>query len=134
VPAGPVKPVAAAPAHPPDLTPVPAPPSLIVSGRLTKLSASLAIAHELTKLPMPRSEQLTEIVAGDSVGPLLDVDQPVDFAVASPGEAALARGDLTPLTAVSAAVRDPDAARAALAERYKLVPGENGAWLIQGLG
>ena len=36
--------------------------------------------------------------------------------------------------AVSAGIKDIDAAKAALSDRFKLAPGENGALLIQGVG
>jgi hypothetical protein len=120
-------PVSASPA---DLSPVPEPPSLVVSGRLAKLSASLATAHAWTQLPMPQSEQVTEILTGEAVGPLVDLDQPIDFAIGVTGSGARMKD----LTALSAAVSDPDRVKAALAERYKLVPGDDGVLLIQGLG
>jgi hypothetical protein len=122
--------VPAIPPPPPDLSAVAEPPSLVVSGRIAKLSASLAAAHAWTKLPMPQSEQITEVVTGENIGPIIDLDQPIDFAMSVTGS-----GDkMKDLTAVSAAVKDPDRVRVSLAERYKLVPGDNGALLIQGLG
>jgi hypothetical protein len=120
----------AQPPPPPDLSPVPAPSSLVLSGRLGKPSASLAVVRGWTKLPMPQSEQLTEILTSEAVGPLVDLDQPVDFAVAVVGSGAKMRD----LTAMSAAVKDPEKAKASLAERYKLVPGDNGALVVVGLG
>lgn len=126
---GPQAPVAAPP-PPADLSEVPAPASLVVSGRLAKLSASLGTVHGWTKLPMPQSEQVTELLTSEPVGPIVDLDRPIDFAVAIVGSGA----KMKDLTAVSAAVKDPDKVKAALSERYKLVPGDNGALLIQGLG
>jgi hypothetical protein len=118
------------PAPPADLSPVPEPSSLVVSGRFAKLSASFATAHGWTKLPMPQSEQVTELLTSEAVGPIVDLDQPIDFAVAITGSGA----KMKDITAVSAAVKDPDKVKASLAERYKLVPGDNGVLLIQGLG
>jgi hypothetical protein len=120
----------AAPPPPPDLSPVPEPQTLVVSGRFARLSHSFDVAHEWSKLPMPASEQVSEILTTEAIGPVVDLDQPVDFAVAVVGSGSHMRD----LTAVSAAVKDPDKVRAALAERYKLVPGDNGTTLIQGLG
>jgi hypothetical protein len=117
-------------APPADLSPLAEPASLVVSGRFAKLSASLAMAHAWTKLPIPGSEQVTEILTGEGVGPLVDLDQPIDFAVGVTGSGARMKD----LTAFSAAVLYPDRVKAALAERYKLVPGDNGALLVQGLG
>jgi hypothetical protein len=129
VPAAP-KPVVQAAPPPPDLSPVPVPASLVVSGRIARLSASLATVHGWTKLPMPQSEQVTELLTSEAVGPIVDLDQPVDFAVAVTGSGA----KMKDLTAISAAVKDPEKVKATLSERYKLVPGDNGATLLQGLG
>lgn len=122
--------VQAAPPPPPDLSAVPDPQTLVVSGRMAKLSHSFDVAHEWSKLPMPQSEQVSEILTTEAVGPIVDLDQPIDFAVAVVGSGS----HMKDMTAVSAAVKDPDKVRASLAERYKLVPGDNGTTLIQGLG
>jgi hypothetical protein len=125
------KPVASvAPPPPADLSPVPEPATLVVSARFARLSASLATAHGWTKLPMPPSELVTELLTSEAVGPIVDLDQPIDFAVAVVGSGSRMKD----LTALSAAVKDPEKVKATLAERYKLVPGDNGALLIQGLG
>jgi hypothetical protein len=129
-PSGPQAAAQAAPPPPPDLSPVPEPQTLVVSGRFAKLSHSFDVAHEWSKLPMPQSEQVSEILTSEAIGPVVDLDQPLDFAVAVVGSGSHMRD----LTAVSAAVKDPDKVRASLAERYKLVPGDNGTTLIQGLG
>jgi len=127
----PVQPVAAVQLPPaPDLRPAPEPAGLIVSGRIGKLSGLFATVRGWSNLPMPQSEQVSELLAGQPVGPLVDLDQPVDFALAINGAGTHVRA----LVAVSAAVKDVEAAKAALSDRYKLVPGENGALLIQGLG
>lgn len=125
------KPVASAPPPPPpDLSPVPDPQGLVVTGRLSKAGASLGIVHGWSKLPMPESAQVTELVTSEAIGPVVDIDQPIDFAVAVSGSGM----QLHPVVAVSAAVKDPDKVKASLADRYKLVPGDNGTTLIQGLG
>jgi len=79
---------------------------------------------------MPQSEQVTELLTSEAAGPIVDLDQPIDFAVAVVGSGSRMKD----LTAFSAAVKDPDKVKAALAERYKLVPGDNGVIVIQGLG
>jgi len=130
-PAVPVQAVASAPLPPPpDLRPAPDPSGLVVSGRLGRLAGLLATVHGWSSLPMPQSEQVTELLIGQAAGPLVDLDQPIDFAVASTGEGTHVR----PLAAVSAGVKDVDAAKAALSQHYKLAPAENGALLIQGPG
>jgi hypothetical protein len=120
----------AAPPPPPDLGPVPEPKGIVVTGRLGKLGSSLAMVHAWSKLPMPQSEQLTEVVTSEAVGPIVDPDQPVDFVVAVSG----AGLRIKPVAAISAAVKDPEKAKASLADRFKLVPGDNGTTLIKGLG
>lgn len=129
-PSGPKPSAQAAPPPPPDLSAVPEPQTLVVSGRLAKLSHSFDVAHAWSKLPMPQSEQVSEILTTEAIGPVVDLDQPVDFAVAIVGSGS----HMKDMTAVSAAVKDPDKVRASLAERYKLVPGDNGTTIIQGLG
>jgi len=118
--AGPL--VAPAPAPlPVDVSAVPEPPGLVITARLAKVSASLGVVHEWTGLPMPQSEQLSEFMAGGPLGPIVDLEQPADLAVATNG-----KDDIGALIAVAAAVRDPEAAKALLAEKFKLVPGDNG--------
>ena len=111
----------------PDLSPVSPPVGLVVSGRLSRLDASLASVHGWTQLPMPQSEQVTEIIANESIGALVALDQPIDLAVAVSGAGAR----MTTMIAVSAAVRDLEHAKTILAERHKLTPGDNGVLVIQ---
>jgi hypothetical protein len=130
-PASSAVPVAVAALPPPaDLGPVPPPPGLVVSGTITRLGASLQTVHGWIQLPMPQSEQVTEIIAGQALGALVDLDQPIHVAVSVAG----AGMRLTPSVAISAGVRDVDAVKASLATRFKLVPGDNGALFIQSLG
>src|ERR1700727_2477621 len=82
-PAPSVAPVAAAP--PADLSAVPPPAGLVVSGRVARLSASLAAVHAWTQLPMPKSEQVSELLTTEAVGALVDMDRPIDFAVSVSG-------------------------------------------------
>jgi hypothetical protein len=112
---------------PPDLSPVAAPPGLIVTGTLSKPGASLATVHGWTSLPMPQSDQVTELLAGEGLGAILDLDRPIDFAVAVAGSGS----QMSALIAVAGGVRDLEAAKAALAEHHKLVPAANGAILIK---
>jgi hypothetical protein len=76
---------------------------------------------------MPPSEQITEIIADEALGAIIDLDQPINFAMAVSGVGAR----LTTAIAVSGAVRDFEQAKATLAETHKLTPGDNGALLIQ---
>src|SRR5947209_6927369 len=77
---------AAPPSPPPDLSPVPEPKTLVASARLAKPSASLAVVHAWTKLPTPGAEQVTELVANKGLGPVVDLDRPIDVAIAVSGE------------------------------------------------
>jgi hypothetical protein len=119
-----------------DTSPVAPPPNLIVSGRLGKPNSSLAVVRAWSKLPMPQSDQLTELVVGESAGALIDVDQPIDFALAlnsaGPGHSDWASRP-SALFAVSAGVRSLESAEAVLADHFTLVPGDDGALRIQGL-
>jgi hypothetical protein len=110
---------------------VPEPPALFLSARIAKPSASLATVHGWSKLPMPEAAQVTELVTGEALGPLVDLDQPIDLAVAFGGTSSRA---MQPMAAVSVPLKDPEGARALLSEHYKLVPAENGATIVQGLG
>jgi hypothetical protein len=115
---------------PADLSPVPDPATIIASGRVAKPSASLATVQAWSKWPPMESQQVTELLTTEAVGPLVDLDQPIDFGVEIVG-----RGiGMRPAVAVSAAVKDADKAKAAFAEHFKLTPGENGSTVIRGLG
>ncbi len=131
----PLAPIARSPA--PDLSAVAPPATLVVSGVLSKPSGSLARVRSWANVPLPQSEQATELLLGEAAGALVDLDQPVHFAV-SLGPAKSKGGPLGALeggvlVAVSAAVQNIDAARAALSDHYKLVPTQNGALFIEGL-
>jgi hypothetical protein len=115
---------------PPDLSVAPEPAGLVLSGRIAKLSGMFATVRGWSNLPMPESEQVTELLTGQAVGALVDLDRPIDFAVASAGAGTHLQAEV----AVSAAVKDVDAAKAALSDRYKLTPGDRGVLVIQGLG
>lgn len=137
------------PAPPVDLSAVPAPSSLFLSARWANPNASLATLRAWSKLPTPQSAQATEALLGAPLGELVNLDAPIDFAMAF-GRVASGKADPdentakpaaseafdigSPRVVVSAAVKDFEAARAALAERYKLTRGPNGVLRIEGLG
>src|SRR5512140_2905795 len=58
---------------PPDLSAVPRPESLVVFARLSKPEAALKTVGGWTQLPMPGAEVISELVAGASVGKILDL-------------------------------------------------------------
>jgi hypothetical protein len=111
---------------PPDLSPVAAPPGLVVSGTITKLGTSLATVHGWTQFPMPQSEEVTRILGGEDLGAIVDLDRPIDFAVVVSGSGP----HLTSALGASAAVRDVEAAKSAIGAHHKLVAGSNGALVI----
>ena len=115
----------------PDLGPVAPPPGLVVSGTISKLGVSLATVHGWSQFPMPEAEQVTSILADQDLGAIADLDRPIDFAVSVAG----AGTHLSKAIAVSAGVRDIEAAKSQLAaHHYELVTGSNGALLIQRAG
>ncbi len=111
---------------PPDLSPVPPPAGLVVSGTITKLGTSLATVHGWTQFPMPQSEEVTRILGGEDLGAIVDLDRPIDFAVIVSGSGPR----LTSALGASAAVRDLEAAKSAIGAHHKLVAGANGALVI----
>src|SRR4029077_9656732 len=116
-----------APASAPNLSAVGDPAGLVVFGRVSKAGPSLSALHDWSRLPMPQSEDVTELLTGESLGPLVDLDQPIEFAVAIAGGGL----QLHARVAASAALKDVDRAKATLSGRYKLVPGDNGSLLLQ---
>jgi hypothetical protein len=117
-------PVAAPPAAP-DLTAVPEPEGLIAFARAAKPSEALKVVGGWVQLPMPGAAEVAALVTGEPFASLVDLDQPIDFAL-------LLRGR-QPRGAMSAAVKSLDDAKLALS-KYKLVPGDDGALRIEGLG
>jgi hypothetical protein len=116
----------AAPAPPPiDTSPAPEPPGLIAFARAAKPSEAIKVVGGWVQMPMPGPSEVGQLITGEPTGNLVDLDQPIDFAIVMRGP--------QPRGAMSAAVRSLDEARLAFS-KYKLVPGENGALHIEGLG
>jgi hypothetical protein len=125
----PPKPVAAPAVLPADVSAVPEPKNLVVFARLAKPSEALKVIGGWTHLPMPLSESVVETMTGEPLGPIVDLDQPLDFALQ-----VLPRGmSIKPVAAISAAVRSMDEAKRVFT-KFKTLPGENGALRIEGLG
>jgi len=110
---------------PPDLSATPEPDGLMVFVRVSRPSAALKVIGGWTGMPMPGSEEAGALVAGESIGNVIDLDQPIDFALALKGRGMAG--------AISAAVHSMDDAKAAFS-KYKLVAAENGALRVDGLG
>ena len=105
------------------------PADLVASGRIRNPSALLDVASRWSHFPAPDGPAIAEYLTERSVGNLLDLDQPMDFAVGTAGSGMETR----PVVVVSFAVRSADAARAAF-QQMKLVPRPDGAVRIEGLG
>jgi hypothetical protein len=115
--------------QPTDLTAVAEPKGLIVFARIAKPRDALKTVGAWTHFPMPGAEVVAEAMASESVGKIIDLDKPIDAAVLSdPG-----RRGVTPQWAVAAAVTSLDEAKSAFAT-HKLLPGDNGALVIEGVG
>ncbi len=110
---------------PPDLAAIAEPEGLVLFARANKPSEALKVIGGWAGMPMPGSEEAGALVAGESIGNVIDLDQPIDFALALKGHSMTG--------AISAAVRSMDDAKAAFG-KYKLVPADNGALKIDGLG
>jgi hypothetical protein len=101
---------------------------------MARPGASFATVRGWSNVPTPQSEQITELVLGEAVGPLVDMDRPIDFAVSYPtsGPSNGPFGLSEPLSAVSFGLRNPAAAKAALSDKFKLVPSKNGVLRLEG--
>jgi hypothetical protein len=104
---------------------VPEPDGLLVFARASSPREALKAVGGWIQTPAPGANEVGALVAGEPLGPIVDLDQPLDFVLTLRGR--------EPHGAISAAVRSMDEAKAALA-KFTLVPGENGAFEIQGLG
>jgi len=114
----------------PELTAVDEPAQMVFFGRVARPADVLKIAGGWTRLPMPGSDVAAEMLTGERTGKIVDLEQPVDVVVAIDA----ARQSLSPAWAVGAAVLSLDDAKAALSKHHKLVPGENGALVVESLG
>ncbi len=123
-------PVAVTPAQPPlDVSAVPTPDGLTMtlhvahSKATTDQLASLVGSSPWLALLGSKldAEELVGLAAGAPVGSLLDLDQPMDFAVSD-----VDSGDVTPRIAGSAVLRNPIAAREALSRYFTLEPTSPG--------
>ncbi len=77
----------AAPAVAADTSAVPEPSDLVVTARLTKPSQVENVVGGWTSLPMPGADDVADLVADLNVGPIIDLDAPIDVAVAVEGHA-----------------------------------------------
>jgi hypothetical protein len=104
---------------------VPAPAGLIALLRVKHPASALKTALGWAHLPPMSASDLNHAIAGESIGEVIDVDEAIDVALVNGGHG------LVPAWAVSAGVRSLEAARAGLAEKLALAPGEGGAYWIR---
>jgi hypothetical protein len=97
--APPPKPAATADAI--DVSPVQEPADLVVTAHLTKPSQDVAVVGGWTSLPMPGADDVADIVTDLDVGSLIDLDAPIDVAVAVQGHGQ----HIKPVFAVALGVR-----------------------------
>jgi hypothetical protein len=128
---------AAAPAPPPkaqepvvpDLSPVPEPAGLVVLARAARPIDSLRVVSGWAHQPPPDAAGIAEFVAGENLGPVIDLEQPIDLAVA----VSMKGGVPEVMIGVSAALRSMEDARQVLGERFKLAAGKNGSFRVHGM-
>jgi hypothetical protein len=109
-------------AMPADTSEVPEPKTLLLFTRINKPSDALKMVGAWTSLPMPASDDAAELITGKPVGRAIDLDKPIDFALASDPRG---RG-VKPLYAISVAVKSADEAQSVLSEHFKVSAGGSG--------
>ena len=112
-----------------DTSAVPEPKNLLVSGRVASLGRALKSVHTWSQLPMPKDDAVTELLTTEAVGGLVDLEQPIDFAVAVAGSGTRLKEQI----AVSAAIKDFEKAKVAFLEHFKLTL-DGGMLHVDGLG
>lgn len=68
-----------------DVSPVQEPADLVVTAHLTKPSQDVAVVGGWTNLPMPGADDVADLVTDLDVGSLIDLDAPIDVAIAVQG-------------------------------------------------
>jgi len=111
-----------------DTSAVPEPAGLLARGHMGKPEETAKHAAQLSGMPVPTAAEMVGFATGDELGKAVDMDKPVDFAVALVGGGRLPR----PSFAVSIPLRSLDDAREKLG-KYKLIPGDNGTARVEGL-
>jgi len=122
-----------APPPPPDVSAVPVPANLLFFARVSTPAASIKVATDWAHLPAidpavlieGALEGVTDRKDNAALASIVDAQQAIDVAASFEAK-------LPPkmFGAFSAAVKDLDAAKRALAATYELVPGEGGVWKL----
>lgn len=121
------KPVATA-AAPVDVSEVPEPEGLAVVVRASNVDDTIKTAGSWAHIPLPKATDLVRSVSDDSLASVLDLSKPIDGAVV------VQRNMKGILAAFSVAVSSVDAAKSKLESTYKVKPGSNGQFVVEGIG
>jgi len=127
-PVAPKPPAEIAKPAPIDTSAVAEPPGLLVVGRITKPENTAKHAASLSGMPVPSAAELVGFATGEELGRAVDMDKPVDFAVALVGGGRMPR----PSFAISIPLKSLDDAREKLG-KFKFIPMANGASRVEGL-
>ena len=127
-PATPKPPVEVAKPAPIDTSAVTEPMGLLVRGHMGKPEDTAKHAAQLSGMPVPTAAEMVGFATGEELGQAVDMNQPIDFAVALVGGGRLPK----PSFAVSIPLKSLDDARAKLG-KYKLIPVDNGGSRVEGL-
>jgi hypothetical protein len=114
---------------PVDTSAVPAPPGLVLVGRISKPEAIVSAVSNWTHLSLPNGSDLLRSITDDSIADIVDLTQPVDGAVSL----GFSSHGVDALIAFSVAVKSFDDAKSKLATQHRLVPGPNGQLKVGGI-
>lgn len=133
-PAAPTAP-AVAPAKPAsfDTSAVAEPAGLLVVGRMNRPAAMVQTAASWVHLPLPSGVDLVRSMTDDSVADVVDLGQPVDFALTLAISLRGSSPDVDTFAAFAVPVKNYEEAKAKLAAKHRLVPLENGQLKVVGL-
>jgi hypothetical protein len=109
-----------------DTSAVPEPAGLVLLGRVNKPNAILSTAGNWAHFPLPAGADLVRSLTDDAVADVVDLSQPVDFALTVELSAKGFRPDVKGLAAFSVAVKDYEDAKAKLSAKHELQVRPNG--------
>lgn len=115
---------------PPDVSAVPTPEKLLVFARVNRPGQVVNAVGGWVGLPLPAADAVGEILSGETVGGAIDLDQPVDVAVAGDPRGHSPK----PQWAMAAAVKSPSEAREILGKTFSMTGGKNGVVRLEEKG
>lgn len=99
-----------------DLRPAPEPKNMIAWGRVSNPAQLLSVAKEWSSLPMPDSAAITQLLAKEPLGAMIDLSRPVDFVATLHSQ----RGDMKMAYVLSASVASLEDALALARKRHTI--------------